>query len=104
MRVMIRGRFYKAHRLAWVWMTGAWPEFELDHINLDKADNRFANLRQATHAENGSNRIPQSNNTSGYKAVNFSVRAKLWRARAKVRGKEIHLETLQDAGRGRPRL
>ena len=40
-------RLYYAHRLAFLWMTKQWPEKEVDHINLDKADNRWANLRPA---------------------------------------------------------
>jgi hypothetical protein len=97
-RTMIRGRWYKGHRLAWLWMTGEWPEFEIDHINLDKADNRWLNLREATHWANGLNRLTQSNNTSGYKGVDLVKGA--WRSRAKFRGKEIHLglfDTREDA-------
>ena len=45
----------KLHRLAWFFMTGAWPTHEIDHINGVKGDNRWTNLRQATRSENMQN-------------------------------------------------
>jgi hypothetical protein len=51
-RIRIDGTLYKAHRLAWFYETGQWPEHEIDHINGDATDNRFQNLRDVTHREN----------------------------------------------------
>lgn len=53
--ISINGRRYMAHRLAWLWMTGRWPDAEIDHINRDPTDNRWANLRQATRGQNAIN-------------------------------------------------
>jgi hypothetical protein len=62
----INGSFCLLHRLAWLYMTGAWPTAEIDHINGDGRDNRWQNLRNATHSLNQQNRKrAQSNNTSG---------------------------------------
>lgn len=50
--VRVENRMYGAHRLAWLIVTGSWPTFEIDHINRDKTDNRWCNLRDVTHQEN----------------------------------------------------
>jgi hypothetical protein len=47
---------YYAHRLAWLWWFGEWPEGGLDHINRIRNDNRIDNLREATRSENQRNR------------------------------------------------
>jgi len=59
------------------------PEFdiydesiEIDHRNVNNADNSIGNLRMATHGENGRNRPKYSNNTSGYKNINAEYHKK----------------------------
>lgn len=66
----IGGRLYKAHRLAWLHVHGAWPTKGIDHINGDHADNRLANLREASQAENMQNLWrPHRDNRSGFMGV-----------------------------------
>jgi len=60
---------YYAHRLAWFYMTGEWPENEIDHINCITDDNRWCNLRQASRVENSYNSSIRSHNKTGYKGV-----------------------------------
>ena len=62
-------KLYRAHRLAWFYMTKEWPSHQIDHINGIRDDNRWSNLRQATHSENQHNRTVNKNNTSGYNGV-----------------------------------
>lgn len=68
----VLGREYLAHRLAWLYVTGAWPVEEMDHRNGEHADNRLANLREATKRQNMYNRKRSRLNTSGFKGV-FAV-------------------------------
>ena len=70
---------YLNHRAAFLLMTGAWPVDQLDHINGDRLDNRWCNLREATRRENMRNVGLQKNNTSGYKGVHQRENGK-WRA------------------------
>jgi len=60
--IHIESRPYKAHRLAWLYMTGAWPKGDIDHINELKCDNRFVNLREVNRSKNVSNQGPMVNN------------------------------------------
>lgn len=88
-RISVNQRLYLAHRLAWLYMTGVWPAKQLDHRNLIKTDNRFVNLREATHADNQRHRKMHRDNTAGYKGVSFN--AGRWRARIWHDGREIAL-------------
>ena len=53
-RVYVAGRYFKAHRLAWFYMTGQWPS-AIDHINGNGCDNRWGNLREVSVAINNEN-------------------------------------------------
>lgn len=53
--IRVDGRAYKAHRLAWLYVTGEWPPRVVDHINGGRDDNRIANLRLASRSENLAN-------------------------------------------------
>jgi hypothetical protein len=79
------GKYYRAHRLAWLYMTGVWPEDQIDHINGDKDDNRWDNLRSASNAENMRNRPA--------KGYTFSPRHKTtpWCAQITHNGKNQYL-------------
>ena len=68
----IDGRTYRAHRCAWLWQYGVWPIDEIDHVNRVRDDNRFANLREATRAENNRNRGTAHLNQTGKKGVLFN--------------------------------
>lgn len=75
----IEGVKHYAHRLAWLYMTGAWPTQNIDHIDGNKANNAFANLRDVGQSENLLNlHRPNSSNTSGFLGV--SPCGKRWAA------------------------
>lgn len=58
-QLWIGRRHFRAHRIAWFYMTGEWPAL-IDHINGDGADNRWCNLRLATKSQNAANQSPKA--------------------------------------------
>ena len=87
-RARIKGRNYYLHRLIWVYMTGERPSSCIDHINGDGLDNRFSNLRLATHAQNAANSKAKVTNLLGVKGVNRQKgrRSKPYRAVIRTEG------------------
>ncbi len=94
--VMVKGSIYKAHRLAWFIIYGAWPKDQIDHINHNKSDNRIVNLREADSRENHRNCPMQKNNISGCCGVSWVKRDKVWRAQIKIDGTIISLGSYTD--------
>lgn len=85
--IKLDGVDYLAYRLAWLYMTGEWPKDQIDHINVDKSDSRFGNLRQATRSQNHANKpSPRKNGLKG-----TQQRGRRWSARIKVNQRVIHL-------------
>ena len=100
LRIMVCSRRYKAHRLAWLYIHGSWPNGQIDHINRDRSDNRIANLRDVTHKQNQQNRSKSSNNTSGHPGVYWYKRDSKWQVKITHNKKDIHLgyfATLEEA-------
>jgi hypothetical protein len=79
-------KLYLAHRLAWFWMNGEWPDGEIDHINRNKADNRLSNLRVVTRSENELNKSLQSRNKAGATGVSFCKATGKWQVSRRVGG------------------
>lgn len=84
-----------AHRLAFAFINGRWPEGHIDHINGNPADNRISNLREADHSLNGRNCKRRTDNKSGVTGVFFS--GGVYRAEICVRGERINLGRFQSA-------
>jgi hypothetical protein len=74
-------KLFMAHRLVWLLAHGRFPELFLDHIDLDKQNNRLSNLREATRSQNGFNRPSWTGNLKGasYKARNNKWQAMIGR-------------------------
>lgn len=82
---------YYGHRLAYLYMMGSWPPVEIDHINGDRSDNRWANLRSVDRASNAKNVRRHKDNKSGVKGVSWSAERHLWVAQICIRGCQTHL-------------
>jgi len=97
-RIGYLGRYYLAHRLAWLLMTGAWPQGEIDHVNGQKSDNRWSNLRLATSTQNRRN--TRHSNSSGLIGAAYSAHKGMYRASIRIDGKRKFLgwfETAEEA-------
>ena len=90
------GRLFKAHRVAWLLVTGQWPRADIDHINHDRADNRLVNLREATRAENMHNGSAHRDSTSGILGVRFHKSARKWTASLMSHGINHYLGLFTD--------
>lgn len=89
-QIMVDGITYQAHRLAWLYVYGIWPNKEIDHRNCIRNDNRIANLREASHSENSQNqrKARVDNKSSGILGVTWHKRDKKWRAQIGIAGKK----------------
>ncbi len=79
LKIRIKGTDYRAHRLAWLFVTGDWPDHDIDHVNGNRLDNRFENLRDVTHAVNHRNRKMNPANSSGWPNVFWDKQRAKWR-------------------------
>lgn len=79
-RISIAGRKHYAHRLAWMYVNGSWPASQVDHKDGNPGNNWIDNLREATNLQNGQNRKPSKNNTSGFRGVTFVKKCGSWQA------------------------
>lgn len=98
--IKIDSKLYKAHRLAWLYMTGSFPADQTDHIDHQRDNNTFSNLREANHTENGRNMSLRPTNTSGICGVYWDKRRQKWRAQIQVQGKQTYIGSytnIQDA-------
>lgn len=89
-KVSVYGRQYFAHRLAWLYVHGEWPEADIDHINRDKLDNRISNLREVDRSTNLQNRdLPPKK--SGFVGVTKNKHYDRWAATITTEGRKRHL-------------
>lgn len=94
--VFVDGTRYQAHRVAWLMMSGRWPRGHIDHVDGNRANNRWSNLREASVAENNQNMRAASNNTSGLRGVSWMSKAKKWRAQICLDKKITYLGLFDD--------
>lgn len=87
--ICIDGARHYAHRLAWLYVHGEWPEGEIDHRDRRKANNKIENLRDATRSENNANRAGQRANR--LKGAVWHKKAGRWMASIQVKGRSVYL-------------
>lgn len=87
----VKSKLYLAHRLAWMYVYGVFPDKNIDHINGIKTDNRICNLRLSNQSQNTANSKKSRANTSGFKGVSFRKDTKKWQAQITVNYKHISL-------------
>jgi hypothetical protein len=88
-QIGINGNFFLAHRLAWFYVKGEWPEGCIDHINGIRSDNRWINFRAATRSQNQHNGQLRSNNKSGHKNVSINKKSGKWDVKV-CKGRKVH--------------
>jgi hypothetical protein len=90
-RLTFDSQRFLAHRVAWLYINGAWPEFDIDHKNGRKHDNRICNLRDIPNRINRQNiQGPRSDNkASGVLGV--TLHQGRWRSRIQIDGKAVEL-------------
>ena len=96
-RIQIKESQYLIHRLVWLVETGVLPDSDIDHIDRDKSNNRFSNLRIATNSQNQQNTNGRSDNTSGFKGVHFHKATKKYSARIRINGERKELGLFETA-------
>jgi hypothetical protein len=98
--IFLCGETWQAHRVAVFYFTGIPPVNEIDHINRNKKDNRFENLRECDRFTNLANCGLSVKNKSGSKGVHWNPDCRKWSAKLKFKNKLYYLgvfEKLEDA-------
>lgn len=89
--INIRYRKYASHRLAWLYVTGEWPSKQIDHIDKNPSNNRFANLRDVSASDNCLNRDhPGRARSPGTKGVTL-LKSGRWQAQISISGRVCYL-------------
>jgi hypothetical protein len=94
-QVGVDRRQYQVHQLIWLIETGVWADLEIDHKDTVKTNNRFGNLRLATHGQNNAHREVRSNSKTGLLGVHERRPGK-YTAQIRVNKKHIHLGTFSN--------
>lgn len=87
--IMINYKRYLAHRLAWLYVYGKFPDKLIDHIDGNPSNNRILNLREANQVENMRNQKMKVSNTSGFVGVYFDKRKGKWMARVTLQNGKL---------------
>lgn len=87
-RIGLGYRSYLAHVLAWFYVTQQWPSDEIDHRDRNPSNNKWVNLREASHQQNLGNNSLNVRNSTSYKGVSLAIKgSRLFRA--KISNKDL---------------
>lgn len=98
--IKIDKKDYGAHILACFYINEKWPTNDVDHIDGNRSNNKYKNIRVATRSQNKMNTKLRSDNTTGVKGVYFCNRTKKYQAQITLNGKNKYLgryKTLKEA-------
>lgn len=85
------------HRIAWFYMTGEWPKDDIDHLDGNRSNNRWSNLREATRTINMQNRRSVAANKTSCSLLGAYKTRKHWLSKIRVDGGNIHLGVFDTA-------
>jgi hypothetical protein len=86
---------FLAHRLAWLYIYGQWPDSDLDHIDGNRTNNSINNLRKATRSQNNYNKT-SNRNKNNYRGVCKTSSGK-FSASIKVIGRDVYIGNFMTA-------
>ena len=95
-QIFVNYKTYLAHRLAWLLHSKEWPPEEIDHINGDRSDNRYMNLRLVNKQENHRNERKNRRNKSGVMGVNSQPGPNPWYVQIRCNGRNKHVGVFAD--------
>lgn len=75
--IKINYKSYSLHRIIWLYVTGKWPEIDIDHKDRNPKNNKWCNLRLATKSQNEANKSSKNK----FKGVTYYKKIKKWVAR-----------------------
>jgi hypothetical protein len=104
LRIQIGQNREYAHRLAFLIMTGKYPEGQIDHIDGNRTNNCWSNLREVSQSESSMNTATRRDNKCGVKGVHWLSRDRKWGAeivKNKIRTKLGYFDNFEDAVKAR---
>lgn len=91
---------YRAHIIAFLYMTGRWPKEEIDHEDGNPSNNKWENLVEVSHSDNMKNLKIRKDNTSGHQGISWDKSRKKWKVQVSINGVNTFIcrtKNLQDA-------
>lgn len=82
---------YTSGQLAWVFMTGKFPDFIIDHIDQDSLNDKWVNLRRGDECVAQRNVKKSIRNSTGVVGVTWNKKSSKFKAFIGIGGKQAYL-------------